>query len=349
MSDSSKRIPQLDGLRGIAILLVFSSHLIKGLGPHHEPLIPGTDWEINGGFIGVTLFFVLSGFLITSIILRERESSGRIDLGQFYIRRARRLLPALVAVCAVYGVYAIVALRGQDLLAAAGSIGKAITYTTNLHPILPTFPDSKWLRHTWSLGIEEQFYILWPITLYLVYGTWGRRGVLVAALGGIAVTILAREVLDLVRPSHSIYSYLLRWDSLLIGCALAVRPLRPHRAFVWMAWAYLGYTSIVRREPPPTWEYATSSIACATILMSSFEQKWLCNRVLVWFGTISYGLYLWHVFIMRFGLPGWANLVVSLLVAQISYTFIERRFLRRSHNTVQVPTPPTPVPSPASP
>ena len=160
---AGRRLPHLDGLRGIAILLVFS---------YHETwiLFPG------GGKMGVGLFFVLSGFLITSILSRERTRTGRIRFGAFYLRRARRLLPALAGFClfwwlwAIWGVPDAAERKGIDFL--DNSILQAASFTSNFGYMLG-WNSFGYFRHMWSLAVEEQFYLVWPLVLCFV--VVGRR------------------------------------------------------------------------------------------------------------------------------------------------------------------------------
>ncbi|HET9720708.1 MAG TPA: acyltransferase, partial [Solirubrobacteraceae bacterium] len=141
------RRPVLDGLRGVAVLLVIAEH--TGL--------------LHNGFLGVDVFFVLSGFLITTLLLEEFQRAGRISLRGFYARRARRLVPALLVAVAAFLVISAAADQsgfGDDVLAAAAGV----TYITNiLMALTPTWLPA--VGHLWSLGAEEQFYLLWPVVL----------------------------------------------------------------------------------------------------------------------------------------------------------------------------------------
>ncbi|MCB0971945.1 MAG: acyltransferase, partial [Acidimicrobiales bacterium] len=149
------RIPHvaaLDGLRGLAVLGVLTYHL----------------GHLRGGYLGVDLFFVLSGYLITSLLLAEQRATGRIDLRAFWARRIRRLLPALLVVVAAVGAYAAVAARRVDLATIRADGLATLVYLANWRTIAAG--TSYWdislapspLQHTWSLAIEEQFYLLWP-------------------------------------------------------------------------------------------------------------------------------------------------------------------------------------------
>jgi peptidoglycan/LPS O-acetylase OafA/YrhL len=322
------RVPELDGVRGVAILLVLTAHLLGGAFPANRPFIRQAARVWGGGFAGVQLFFALSGFLITSVLLREFEGRGTASLRHFYLRRARRLLPALVVMCAAYAVYAVIALHGSKLRAAGGSIAYALTYTTNIKSLLPRLPDSLWLGHTWSLAVEEQFYLLWPVCFLVVMRLWGRQGVAAFALLGVAITIGVRELTWHGPHSFGIFYERVRYDALLFGCALAARPIRVRRELVWLAGAYLLFFSLF---PPSNlqrpYPFTATALASGIFVVGCTHVPWLRHRVLIWFGLISYGLYLWHVFVLRFGFPGPVSLVVSLVMAHLSWVLVERRFL----------------------
>src|SRR5215204_412439 len=147
--------PSLDGLRGVAVLAVITLHAYIPFTLPNNIKILG-----NGGFLGVDIFFVLSGFLITALLLQERESNGRIGLKNFYARRALRLLPALfvfVAVCVLHSIF----FRTPE--ESSGALGDIAVITFYLSNWIPTNLYS--LRHTWSLAVEEQFYLIYPVLL----------------------------------------------------------------------------------------------------------------------------------------------------------------------------------------
>jgi len=170
--------PALDGLRALAVLGVLLYHA-------------GVSWA-PGGFLGVDAFFVLSGFLITSLLVDEWRTRGRIDFRAFWARRARRLLPALVLVVVAVGVYAVFVARPDELQRIRGDTFGSLLYVANWRQLFESSYFAKLatpspLRHTWSLGIEEQWYLVWPLALVLmVRVTAGRRWAVIGITIGLA-------------------------------------------------------------------------------------------------------------------------------------------------------------------
>lgn len=287
------RIPALDGFRGVAVLVVFFAHLFHGVMPVNQPLHEVTrDWMPGGGLVGVQMFFVLSGFLITRLLLRDD-----IDVLRFWARRLQRLYPALLVVS-----------LATAMVEPAGVL-VALTYTANFLP-------AGWLSHTWSLAVEEQFYLLWPLLLIAGWRIGERRGVFAVAVAGIFATVLARAVLD-VDPDH-----LLRWDALLIGCAIAVvEPPRCPRL------AACGFAVLAVCGVKPDWgmdPYLVTGLASGAAILG--RHRWLESDILRYFGRVSYSLYLWHLVVMRFGLPWPVSVALSLIAAELSYRYVERAF-----------------------
>jgi peptidoglycan/LPS O-acetylase OafA/YrhL len=202
----SRRIPSLDGLRAVSIAMVLVGHAAGTVG---FPLRPA---PFAWGHLGVKIFFVISGYLITTLLLDEEARTGGISLGAFYVRRSLRIFPPFVAYAAAIVALErleLVRLRPGDLLAAA-------TYTMNFHA-----DRAWWLGHTWSLSVEEQFYLLWPAVIALL----GARGGLRVALAAIGLAPLLRVAVFYGWPSQRPLvdqAFPLVFDALATGCALAL-------------------------------------------------------------------------------------------------------------------------------
>ncbi|HEX4324911.1 MAG TPA: acyltransferase [Gaiellaceae bacterium] len=335
---SAGRVKSLDGFRGIAVLLVFASHVFGGVEPSPRPFASWTrGWLPGGGFVGVQMFFVLSGYLITGILLRELSCGGGVRVGRFWIRRMRRLYPALLAIVAASLLAALILQSTAhtafgahptvlDTLSVPNTVRdalNALTYTTNLHP----FTSWGWLDHTWSLAVEEQFYVLWPLTMLAGWRIGRHAGIVGIAAIGIIATIAARQ-LSVMSPA-STYE-LLRWDALLLGSVLAVLVPRPPRFRGQAALGVAGLTVLgiysLRTFDFAPQSYTIVAAASAAVMLACVSWKWIAHPILRYFGRISYSLYLWHVFMLHFGWPGPVSLVASVVLADLSYRHIERRF-----------------------
>jgi peptidoglycan/LPS O-acetylase OafA/YrhL len=214
-------MPGLDGMRALAVFAVVTYHL-------------DLKWA-QGGLLGVNLFFVLSGFLITNILLYQWEEKGRIDLKDFWIRRARRLLPALFLMLSSVFSWVII-FDSSRLAALKGEVLAAIFYVSNWHLILKevsyfeSFGPPSPLGHLWSLAIEEQFYILWPVLLgltlrYLIKRKRVIGGTIIVIL--VSVAAMALIYVPGMDPSRVYYGTDTRAFALLIGALLAM---------VWPSW-----------------------------------------------------------------------------------------------------------------
>jgi peptidoglycan/LPS O-acetylase OafA/YrhL len=320
--------PELDGLRGIAILVVLAAHT----------RVPG--FAADGGHAGVTLFFVLSGFLITSLLTAELASVGQISLPRFYGRRALRLFPALAAVLLVVAVGSLLNVwpaAGGNMLVAFPAvllyIGDFVSETGRLGV----------LSHTWSLAVEEQFYLIWPIALILALRVSTPRKL---GLGLVVVALLVtpwRELFVLTGDlGHAQWWPDVRADALLLGCAVALLRVRVSTLAGWAGLAGVIVTAMV-------WPGGTSigymlpiATACSVLALAGCPQA-LDWRPLAYLGRISYGVYLWHYLFIWWGLPWPVVIALSLLVASASYALIERPFLRLKDRLRAPETPPEPT------
>lgn len=338
-AERRRGIPALDGVRAVAVALVLADH--GG--------IPG----VSGGFLGVDVFFVLSGFLITSLLLEEFRNTGRIKLSDFWIRRARRLLPALLvmalAVVAArewFSPEATASLR-DDAVASFLWVSNWLFVAQRTDYFAQGAPPSP-LQHTWSLGVEEQYYVLWPLLLIAVAALfWAhfRLAVFVLAAVGVVASASAAIVLTTDATLNRIYFGTdTRAQALLVGAAAAALLVRD--------WSVLNdggtlirtrWGHVVARILPfvglavlaAAAHYATGSVgdfrsgllivvALAAVLVIApvaLEQEGPVARVLAWrplvlLGTISYGVYLWHwpIFMALNGeRTGWSGLSLFAL------------------------------------
>jgi peptidoglycan/LPS O-acetylase OafA/YrhL len=350
--DLDRRIRPLDGIRALAVLAVLATH--AGI-----PFLPG-------GFIGVDVFFVLSGFLITSLLYDELAVTGRIDLGGFWTRRARRLLPAalvmIVAVVAARPLFvpdSVAALRGDAIATAlwSGNWRWALQGTNYFAQGGTPSP----LQHTWSLAVEEQFYLLWPLLL-LVCCAVRRRRLLALSLAGVTVSALATYVLARVAsPGRVYFGTDTRAQELLVGAALA--------ALLAPTWRWRATTPLGTQSPQPAGRrplplllsvcglaaltgvataadgapsefrdglllftaLAAAALVAGVVLDSGQPvARLLSTRLLVGIGRISYGLYLWHwpVYLVldgeRTGLHGY---VLAALRAAVTGVFAGASFV----------------------
>ena len=364
---SGRHLPALDGLRALAILGVIAYHLNLG-------------W-MSGGYLGVDLFFVLSGFLITSLLIEERLGSGRILLGAFWGRRARRLLPALFLVLAAVSVYAVINGRFSspasggaaiDLSGLRGDALATLFYVANWHAIFShqsyftQFATPSPLQHTWSLAIEEQFYLVWPLVtvglLRWAQHRWRVAGatlcVVGAAASAVAMAVLYQPGAD---PSRIYYGTDTRAFDLLAGALVAFmvagRP-QPGKtaqkalhvgaatAAVVLAvfWVRGGTTSGLPTPAMFSGEFLLCAGLAAVVvadvrqLQQGVFAKALSMAPLRFIGRISYGLYLWHwpIFVYcnetRTGLSGASldvvRVVLAFAVATLSFFFVEQPIRR---------------------
>src|SRR5215207_2414801 len=344
--------PELDGIRGVAILLVVLVHL--------------RDWP-RGGFLGVDVFFTLSGFLITTLLLEEWRARGSISLRHFYARRSLRLLPAVTVLLVAYCAFAV-ATGGPYLGTRLAGVAYGASYTANWPQAFGSaFPEQE-IGFLWTLAIEEQFYLLWPglLLIGLHAARLSPRRLTVAICCLVAAIWAWRLVLtaDDVAGRRIYFGTDTRLDQLLLGAALAAwfvrRPVSargswPLRLAGWAGVAYLAwrlFDSIYFRWWYPTVWIASIGLAAAAVLAwvvtgSSPTLGWLLGlRWLRWIGTLSYSLYLWHVPAIRAvdrsvlsqtgPLRAVAGLALSLLLAAASYRFVERPFLRRRRRHEQL-------------
>jgi len=340
--------PALDGLRGVAILSVLAFHT------HHI-----FGWALlKGANAGVDIFFVLSGFLITALLIEEWEQTGTITLKSFYWRRALRLVPALlVLLTALYFLSDLLFLPAEANATKRG-IPVAFVYASDL---AVAFFDLRLgaLHHSWSLAIEEHFYLIWPLLLLasLKLGITRKRLVIITLLLAVASALHRASLHQFgATPVRTYYGIDTRADALLIGCAtglcvswgmVRVRALRPLLipALILIAFcmAATGYgSSFMTLGGFTLFALATAILLVHVVVSPSrYLRDLLELRPLVWVGRISYGLYLWHYPVFkatRFLSVSWplqltVALTFTLAVTCLSYYLIERPALslKRRH------------------
>ncbi|RKT46976.1 acyltransferase family protein [Thiocapsa rosea] len=344
MIESHPYRADIDGLRALAIVPVVLFHAD----------IPG----FGGGFVGVDVFFVISGYLITSIIARELQT-GRFSLARFYERRVRRILPALFAVLLASALAAALILYPGEARGFARSLIAATLFVSSIffHRESGYFDQEaelKPLLHTWSLSVEEIFYILYPVLLWLIWSRGQRTRI--ALVGGIAALSFAASAIALrLDPASSAAFFLphLRAWELLIGALVALAPLRLPRGrlasdlisvlgLVLIAWPVHAYS---QDTVFPGLAALSPCLGAALLIVAGQRRTSLVGRGLSWrpivlIGLISYSLYLWHWPIFVFARHqmgpdlslGVSLLLVSasLILAILSWRFIERPFRGRS-------------------
>lgn len=337
-----KHVPALDGFRGVAVLFVMCGHFNVLFG-------------VNGGALGVDMFFVLSGFLITSILVKEIEETGTVSLWRFYARRALRLLPAVFITIFLFGTI--------DLIFGVWdrtSILKAMLVAALQYP-------SNWVRafnrlgmyefaHTWSLSIEEQFYLFWPLLLLWLYAMRSRISVIVLIL----TVVFGLEIMRCLAVKHGeptvwiTAATHMRIDAIFVGCLAAlVRPnlSEKHKALLRIAGpaaALIILAILVWRRQYYQWEQPVLIWASGLVILHlsvtalSRLSQILSATWLRYIGRISYGLYLYHypIWVMtvhRFGgslgedtkrLIGLFLLApISFAIAAVSYRYVEEPIL----------------------
>jgi peptidoglycan/LPS O-acetylase OafA/YrhL len=308
---------------------------------------------IGGGFIGVDIFFVISGYLITGILARE-NAAGSFSLAGFYRRRVRRLFPALFVVLAVTLAMGWFLLQPADYAELGRTTISTIFFVSNFDFLELTGyfggeARMKPLLHTWSLAVEEQFYIVFPLLLAAIW-RFGKGGVvwILAALG--LASLAASSITAFTAPSAAFYLAPSRAFELMIGALIALNAfpapsekVRGHLAMLGLALIVISLAAIDDDTPFPGVAALGPCVGTGLMIYAGKHGPtragaWISNPVFVFFGAISYSLYLWHwpllVYARQWSFgepPGWlalAAVAVAIAAAWISYRFIEQPFLR---------------------
>jgi peptidoglycan/LPS O-acetylase OafA/YrhL len=344
--------PDIDGLRAVAVLSVVAYHAFPG--------------KLPGGFLGVDVFFVISGYLISTIILKNLDT-GAFSVTEFYARRVRRIFPALLAVLVASYAFGWLALLadeyaqlGKHIAAGAGFVSNLVLW--NEVGYFDRSAETKPLLHLWSLGIEEQFYLAWPLLLWFC---WRRRFVLPVILALAAFSLFATVIWSNVDAVATFYSPATRFWELLSGSLLAWIALRRARlrstagadsvpaapieirhaemlanalsvvGLAMLAWAFASIAGDMNSSP----KAVGAAVTGAGFTIAAGPQAWvnrliLSNRLVVWFGLISFPLYLWHWPLLSFArivagkTPGAAlcaaAIACALVLSWLTYRLVER-------------------------
>lgn len=347
-----EHVKALDGLRAIAVIAVFLYHATYGF--------------CSGGFLGVDLFFVLSGFLITSLLLIEYKNTGTLDIKRFYIRRALRLLPALICMIILSGLVWEIT-KGKSPLSFVEAASSVLFYYSN-------FIGNDYLGpfgHAWSLAIEEHFYFVWPLILFFVLPRMQEQKLIWLPLGlACLVAIVRAALMYVVGPNVLDYYFwtITRIDTILIGAALAVLLLPANCEHDSKRFSFVDFLRYLQRwkvcdliligsgillffnnKLNYAWYFGgfdVFAVAAAVLIGSCYTGIYpravvLSSAFFVWIGNRSYGIYLYHFPIImaleclrvehsvaNFAMVFVMRLVATLVVSDISYRFIERPILR---------------------
>jgi peptidoglycan/LPS O-acetylase OafA/YrhL len=348
-------MPGIDALRAIAVLAVFFYHV-------------STSGWMPGGFLGVDVFFVISGYLITSLLLSEYRREGHLDVLRFWLRRARRLLPAVAVMVAATLVVAAILTPG-DIPSLRGDGLASLFYVNNWHLILTDqsyfqeFARPSLFRHLWSLSVEEQFYLLWPLVFAGGMTLLGQRRLLLGVLGGaLASTLLMIILFDPSGDAARVfYGSDTRAVGLLLGVALAMvwhpsrlrTGIRPGARWILDGVGVLALAMIIRTFlevhdfEPSLYRGGFLLLAFWSALLigvlahpAARLGSLLGNPPLVWLGLRSYSFYLWHWPVLALTRPDVdvpmdgpllvaLQLGLTLALADLSYRYVEQPFRQR--------------------
>ena len=354
-SISSPHIPAIDGLRALAVFAVVLYHL-------------GITW-IPGGFLGVDLFFVISGYVITRLILDSIESANGLDLKEFYAARVRRLLPGLVILIIVTSVF--IAFFAPDAIRRFITDVPFVLTGTNNWQLVAVNQDyfqaigrPPLLQHTWSLAVEFQFYLIWPIILLFIWRRFGKRVVrrvalVIATFSGTALFLfsLQADIATAGRISHIYFGTDTHSLGLFLGSALAVswipRNLSPkisQRAQDFIdgigVFGFIGLLCIflfIDQSNTALYQIAfplAGLFGCATIISivhpASRFSPILSNKLFLWIGQRSYGIYLWHWVVFQITRPG-ADLTGNLLALNVARVLVVLALADISLRAIEIP------------
>ncbi|MCQ3810459.1 MAG: acyltransferase [Acidimicrobiia bacterium] len=298
-----RRIPALDGLRAVAIAAVVGYHIDSAVLP--------------AGHYGVTLFFVLSGYVVTASLCAEMDRTGRVDLGSFYRKRVLRLLPALLAVC-----LAMVAV-GTDWFRMFAVLGFYANYA-RIEGL-----DLERLTHTWFIAVIAHFYVLWPLA-FAALGARHRTRI----VGGLVLAAIAWRAIAIgvMSPGWVYNATDTNAAALLVGCYLAVARPASWRFAMCSVPALLALMLVPafgNTDTTVLWGgFAALALSAFTVQYALAGPVWLENRVLLRVAELSFGLYLWHYVFIRSDIALWLALILTVAATAASWYLLEQPVLR---------------------
>ncbi len=365
-------IKSLDGLRGIAVLLVILFHF---------SMVPFVSFGFEVGWVGVQLFFVLSGFLITRILIADKENSFSSYVKKFYWRRSLRIFPLYFLYVGILYVLYLLINQPDNFPVVAPFL---LTYTFNFYILSPDWEVSRFFSHLWSLSVEEQFYLVWPFVLYFLSVKNFRRftvaliflvPIVRLLMGLVLMNKFQSEEMTGIAVYYITFSH---FDAFAIGGLISLineetkQKLLKYYWFVvsfvplagivnlynytgdvnWGNITSMGYLIHSLENYQHVWSYTLINILCAFIILklTQKESKWLCWHPLVYLGKISYGMYVYHMLVIGVFASVLGKLIIndfiSLLVILItviiistgSFYLFEKRFLVLKNSSVKKKT-----------
>lgn len=342
------RINSFDGLRGFALILILFFHTFQ----------PYT----HGGFIGVDIFFVLSGFLITTLLIKEHNKEQSINLKYFYMRRFLRLAPALIIMVSIFYIYSQYFLPEPQKSESFTASLSSLFYIANIAQAYNWYPMGH-LLPTWSLSIEEQFYFVWPILFIILFSCLKTKKHIAFSLIALIIASWINRAVMAMDPSISIdrlyFGSDTHSDGLLIGSLSAIlismyensssklltmiKAKTTHICHLALSFYAISFLLLGKEIKSLYIWYFPLLIIISAILISSlylqkndFKNTLFTNKQLIWLGSISYGVYLWHWLIYRIinelGITGFQTgiygSVIAILIASVSFYFIEKPILK---------------------
>jgi len=353
MNKGVKYRPDIDGLRGIAVLLVFFYHFEK-------VFLKSTF--LQGGFIGVDIFFVVSGYLISYLIFNELKNTNNFSYKNFYLRRIKRILPVLALVIFFSTIISYILFIPEKFIFSKNSAISSWFFLSNIFfwKRLSTYHAEEStnlpLLHTWSLAVEEQFYIFFPILIFLIF-IYFKKGILFSIISVIIVSILTSTFASFTYPNANFYLLPSRVWEILFGSLIAYFQVFKDKKFYLTIYSKLLILisliliilfSFLANDQTYHPSFLTLIPVLSTVCLicfceekNFFVNKFLASKILVYFGLISYSLYLWHYPIFVFtkklnladnNLINFTTIVLVFIISALTYKFIEKPIRKGKYN-----------------